>query len=58
MKTEIRPITVAEAFDSPAFEGLCNEYRSESLRNPHMLMQLLRVAELVILLSQGKTNRM
>lgn len=37
MKTEIRPITVAEAFDSPAFEELCNEYRSESLRNPHML---------------------
>lgn len=124
MKTEIRLITVAEAFDSPAFEELCNEYRSESLRNPHMLgalpdregyarmvqagvlhplgafadgqlvglctvlvtpvlhfggksiattetlfvaqayragglgMQLLRMAELVVLLPQGKTNRM
>lgn len=38
MKTEIRLITVvAEAFDSPAFEEPCNEYRSEPLRNPHML---------------------
>lgn len=31
------PITVAEAFDSPAFAALCDEYRAESLRNPHML---------------------
>ena len=37
MKTETRPVTVAETFDSPAFEELCNEYRSESLHNPHML---------------------
>lgn len=37
MPSEIRPITVAEAFDSPAFTALCDEYRAESLRNPHML---------------------
>jgi len=84
------------------FKDLCNEYRSESLRNSHTLgslpdregyarmvlvtpvlhfggvyiattetlfvaqayragglgMQLLRMAELVVLLPQGKTNRM
>ncbi|MDR0439471.1 MAG: GNAT family N-acetyltransferase [Candidatus Accumulibacter sp.] len=34
MDTVIRPITVAEAFDSPAFVALCDEYRAESLRNP------------------------
>ncbi len=37
MLSEIRPITVAEAFDSPVFSALCDEYRAESLRNPHML---------------------
>jgi len=33
----IRAITVDEAFDSPVFEALCDEYRAESLRNPDML---------------------
>ena len=33
----IRPITVAEAFDSPVFAALVDEYREESLRNPDML---------------------
>lgn len=33
----IRPITVAEAFDSPVFAALCDEYQAESLRNPCMM---------------------
>lgn len=33
----IRPITVAEAFDSPAFSAIGDEYRAESLRNPDFL---------------------
>ncbi|MDR3004431.1 MAG: GNAT family N-acetyltransferase [Acidovorax sp.] len=37
MESIIRAITVAEAFDSPVFAALCDEYREESLRNPDML---------------------
>lgn len=37
MESIIRPITVAEAFDSPVFAALCGEYQAESLRNPDML---------------------
>ncbi|HEX7386254.1 MAG TPA: GNAT family N-acetyltransferase [Castellaniella sp.] len=34
MKPIVLPLTVDEAFDSPKFVALCNEYRAESLRNP------------------------
>lgn len=37
MNYTVRPISVAEAFDSPVFAALCDEYREESLRNPNML---------------------
>lgn len=37
MEPIIRTITVAEAFDSPVFAALCDEYRAESLRNPDMM---------------------
>lgn len=37
MEPVVRPITAAEAFDSPTFVALCDEYRGESLRNPRML---------------------
>ena len=37
MEPTIRTITVAEAFDSPMFAALCDEYRAESLRNPDMM---------------------
>lgn len=37
MEHTIRTITVDEAFDSPVFAALCDEYRAESLRNPDML---------------------
>lgn len=37
MEPVIRAITVDEAFDSPVFIALCDEYRGESLRNPDML---------------------
>lgn len=37
MEPTIRAITVDEAFDSPVFAALCDEYREESLRNPHMM---------------------
>ena len=37
MEPTIRTITVAEAFDSPVFAALCDEYRAESLRNPDMM---------------------
>lgn len=37
MEPVIRPITADEAFDSPVFAALCDEYRAESLRNPDML---------------------
>lgn len=37
MTAEIRTITVDEAFDAPAFAALCDAYREESLRNPHMM---------------------
>ena len=37
MEPTIRTITVAEAFDSPVFAALCDEYRAESLRNPDMV---------------------
>lgn len=37
MEPVIRAITVTEAFDSPVFVALCDEYREESLRNPDML---------------------
>ena len=37
MEPTIRTITVAEAFDSPVFVALCDEYRAESLRNPDMM---------------------
>lgn len=37
MEPVIRPITVAEAFDSPMFVALCDEYRDEALRNPDLL---------------------
>lgn len=33
----IREITVDEAFDSPLFDSLCDEYRAEALRNPNLL---------------------
>jgi len=36
MEPVVRPITAAEAFDSPAFVALCDEYRGEALRNPHL----------------------
>jgi GNAT superfamily N-acetyltransferase len=36
MEPIVRSITVAEAFDSPAFAALCDEYRAESLRNPDL----------------------
>jgi GNAT superfamily N-acetyltransferase len=36
MECTIRPLTVAEAFDSPLFAELCDEYRDESLRNPDL----------------------
>lgn len=37
METTIRAITIDEAFDSPVFAALCDEYRDESLRNPDMI---------------------
>lgn len=37
MEPTIRAISVEEAFDSPVFEALCDEYRAESLRNPDMM---------------------
>ena len=37
MEQTIRAISVAEAFDSPVFADLCDEYREESLRNPDMI---------------------
>ncbi|WP_173063972.1 GNAT family N-acetyltransferase [Sulfurimicrobium lacus] len=37
MEPTIRTITVDEAFDSPVFAALCDEYRTESLRNPHLI---------------------
>ena len=37
MEQTIRAISVAEAFDSPVFSDLCDEYREESLRNPDMI---------------------
>ena len=37
MEPMIRAITVAEAFDSPVFSALCDEYRAESLRNPDLM---------------------
>lgn len=37
MKPTVRAITVDEAFDSPTFVALCDEYREESLRNPDLL---------------------
>lgn len=37
MEPTIRTITVDEAFDSPVFAALCDEYRAESLRNPDMM---------------------
>jgi len=37
MEPIIRPITADEAFDSPVFVALCDEYRDECLRNPNML---------------------
>jgi hypothetical protein len=37
MEPTIRTITVAEAFDSPVFAALCDEYRAEALRNPDMM---------------------
>lgn len=37
MEPIIRPITADEAFDSPVFADLCDEYREECLRNPNML---------------------
>lgn len=33
----VRIITAEEAFDSPTFSALCDEYREESLRNPNLL---------------------
>lgn len=33
MKISIRTISVSEAFDSPDFGALCDEYRAESMRN-------------------------
>ena len=37
MEPTIRTITVDEAFDSPMFAALCDEYRAESLRNPDLM---------------------
>lgn len=37
MEPTIRIITADEAFDSPTFAALCDEYRAESLRNPDLL---------------------
>lgn len=37
MDVLIREVTVDEAFDSPAFGGLCAEYLAEANRNPDML---------------------
>ena len=37
MEPTIRTITVDEAFDSPMFVALCDEYRAESLRNPDLM---------------------
>lgn len=37
MDPTIRAITVAEAFDSPVFAALSDEYRVESLRNPYLM---------------------
>lgn len=37
MEPTVRAITIAEAFDSPMFAALCDEYRAESLRNPDMM---------------------
>lgn len=37
MEPVIRTITVAEAFDSPVFTALCEEYRAEALRNPDLM---------------------
>lgn len=37
MKPTVRPITVDEAFDSPVFVALCDEYRDEALRTPGMM---------------------
>lgn len=37
MEPTIRTITVAEAFDSPVFVALCDEYQAEALRNPDMM---------------------
>lgn len=36
MEPTIRTITVDEAFDSPMFATLCDEYRAEALRNPDL----------------------
>lgn len=35
--TNIRPITVAEAFDAPVFAALSDEYEREAARNPNLL---------------------
>ena len=37
MKPSVRPITVDEAFDSPVFVALCDEYREESARDPGLM---------------------
>lgn len=34
---DVRPITVAEAFEAPLFGALCAEYRDEALRNPDLI---------------------
>ena len=40
MDPVIRTITVDEAFDSPAFVSLCDEYRAEASRNPNLVGSL------------------
>jgi len=40
MEPVVRPITAAEAFESPTFAALCDEYRDEALRNPRMVGSL------------------
>lgn len=37
MEPVVRAISVDEAFDSPVFAALVEEYRAEAQRNPHML---------------------